>query len=201
VRYNEAHAHLRVAMSLFVRSIGAALACSALGCATPRPRPQPAPGPTAHADHAAPTPSDPSAAVQSLGACERMRSTGEARDAALGVLHLGDASLERAVRRFYTREVLNRGIDDRSLVEHPLVFDEVVTAAGDAVAACVAEWRAADPDGDVPRGTGYFVPHHRYVEVNFEFIDASDGMNAYTVFVDAATLEIVAAFRYSNLQP
>jgi hypothetical protein len=130
-----------------------------------------------------------------------MRRTGESRDAALGVSQLGDASIERAVRRFYTREVLNRGIDDRSLVEHTLVFDEVVTAGGDAVAACVNEWRGADPDGFVSRGTGYFVAHHEYVEVNFEFIDATDGMNAFTVFVDTATLEIVAAFRYSNVQP
>jgi hypothetical protein len=194
-------------------------ACLLLGCcaltactAAPQPRPESSPTPAAPAEQRALTDSagdaphvaagtEGDAGEPPSGPCDVMRRAGESSETALGVAHLENPALEGAIRRFYVRHVLGRGVDNRSLVEHPLIFDQVVTANGEPVKACVEAWRAIDPAGLLFGGTGYYLPRHNYVEVNFEFIDALDGMNAYTVFVDVATLEVVAAFRYANTQP
>jgi hypothetical protein len=135
--------------------------------------------------------------------CTVMRKTGDDSESSnrLSLPHLRPPSVERAIRKFYVREVMGRGIDDRSPSKHPLVFERGVVADAPLVAACVDEWRVADPDGVVPGGSGRFIAEHRYVEVNFEFNDASDGENGFTVFVDVKTLDVVAAFRWDNFQP
>jgi hypothetical protein len=134
--------------------------------------------------------------------CELMRRDTEVDgDVDAGaVSHLGDPLLEQSVRRYYEREVLGTGLDQRRLAQHPVVFQRGVQAPAAAAAACVEFWRAEDPAGVVP-GTPHFVTDHEYVEVAFEFNDAADGENAYTVFVDASNHSVVAGFFYNNFQP
>ena len=136
-------------------------------------------------------------------ACEVMRRTADWTKSThkLAWPHLADRRVEQVLRRFYARQVLTRGIDDRSLANHPLVFERNGTAPGVTVAPCVEEWRAADPSGTVPGTSPRFAADHQYAEVDFEFNDASDGEHAYTAFVDVATLQVVAMFYYSNFEP
>jgi hypothetical protein len=148
------------------------------------------------------TPSVPDPNVaKAAAACDAMRSAGDATLASRRAWpHLRDRRLERAIRQFYTREVLGQGIDDRRLEAHPLVLERGVTATAAAARSCADAWRAADPSG-VVNVAGAFVADHRYVEVSFEFNDAADGEHAYTVFVDVTTLEVPATFYYGNFQP
>jgi hypothetical protein len=115
--------------------------------------------------------------------------------------HLAELPMEEAIRRYYLRKVLARGIDERSFASHPVVFKRLGTAPGVAVAGCVEEWRAVDPTGIVPDEPPRFAADHHYAEVTFEFNDASDGENAYSAFVDVATMQVVVMFHYNNFQP
>lgn len=136
------------------------------------------------------------------GACDVMRRTADhTRSTHRAWPHLADRRLERAIRRFYARRVLARGIDDRSLAQHPVVFERGGTAAGVTVAPCVEQWRGADPSGVVPSRALRLAADQQYAEIEFELDDASDGEYAYTAFVDVATREVVAMFYYGNFQP
>jgi hypothetical protein len=126
--------------------------------------------------------------------CELMRREGEEIDDPI------DPALEQSLRRYYVRAVVNAGIDSRLPDQHPLMFRWGVKAPAAAVSACVHYWRSEDPRGVVP-GTLRFFTHHDYLEVDFEFDDASDGEYAFTAFVDAKTLDVVAGFFYSNFRP
>jgi hypothetical protein len=133
--------------------------------------------------------------------CGVMRATGDGTRADEPWPQPANGPLEQAIRRFYASQVLARGVDTRSFARHPVVFQRGVTAPGATVAPCLDEWRAADPDGVIPGGSPRFATEHQYVEVMFEFNDASDGENAYTAFVDVATMHVVAMFHYNNFRP
>jgi hypothetical protein len=188
---------------------GLAALAVAGGCAARSTPADVSPAPDAPADATPPLPPDAALAVDAAtlpdadnGPCAVMRRDADETNVTnRGWPHLKDRSLERAIRRFYTHTVIGSGIDDRKLTEHPVVFDQGVTAPAAAVAACVGEWTAADPSGVVPGATGPFEDGHHYAEVTFEFNDASDGEYMYTVFVDVATGHVAAAFYYGNFQP
>jgi hypothetical protein len=134
--------------------------------------------------------------------CDRMRDAADwTQSERLYVDHLPERPVEQAVRRFYERQVLAAGIDERSFARHPVVFQHLETATGDLVETCVAHWRATEPERSVPGGTTRFSPTHRYLELTFEFNDASDGENAYTAFVDLDTRQVAAMFHYNNFTP
>jgi hypothetical protein len=140
-------------------------------------------------------PPPPTVESRPLGPCDAMRA-----EADWTVREL-PPPMARAIRRFYDRRVLARGIDRRTLARHPLIMARQDTAPGAAASACFGEWRAADPHGHVWGAAEGFLTDHSYAEVTFEFNDASDGENAYTAFIDTTTLEVVAAFSYNNFQP
>ncbi|MEP7123333.1 MAG: hypothetical protein ABJE95_20575 [Byssovorax sp.] len=181
------------------------------GCTRRQSQLEPPPTPTASdAGAVAPVPDATGVASSTVrdaaadaleGRCDVMRRTGDATRADGLWPQPADRPIEQAIRRFYASRVLARRIDDRSLARHPVVFQRGVTASGVTVAPCVDEWRAADPDGIVPSGSPRLATDHQYVEVTFELNDASDGENAYTAFVDVATLQVVAMFHYNNFQP
>ena len=134
--------------------------------------------------------------------CDRMRDAADwSAGERLYVDHLPERPVEEAVRRFYERQVLAAGIDERSFARHPVIFQHLETATGALVGECVAHWRATEPEHSVPGGLTRLSPTHRYLELTFEFNDASDGENAYTAFVDLDTRQVAAMFHYNNFTP
>lgn len=134
--------------------------------------------------------------------CDRMRDAADwTQGERLYIDHLPERPVEEAVRRFYERQVLAAGIDERSFARHPVIFQHLETASGALVGECVAHWRATEPERSVPGGLTRFSPTHRYLELTFEFNDASDGENAYTAFVDLDTRQVAAMFHYNNFTP
>jgi hypothetical protein len=138
--------------------------------------------------------------------CTVMRSTGDSTKASDGyatnadgyVPHLRERPLEHAIRQFYGRYVLLSQSDRENLA--PFVeFYRGVVGTDITVEACVDHWRAAYPHEVEPGGSGRFAPFHRYVEVRFRFGDGGgDGACLYALFVDIATLEVVAAFEHCD---
>ena len=166
--------------------------------------------PSAVADVSIPsTKAPPAPAPRTIrDACQVMRSTAHMKRSTVGwARHLADRRLEQVIRQFYTRHVVARGIDDRSLASHSLFFDPGGTAPGVAAAPCVDSWRSHG--GSVPGASYHLVAGHRYAEIDVtvehgrgcDGSDGGDGRNDYTAFVDVVTLEVVAMFYYNNFQP
>lgn len=188
---------LRWRRALVVLAVGGAVVLAAVASAPTVADAEPAPD-----EPVAVTPAGTTTVCPAADPCTAMRDTGEwSEDADSTWPHLADRALERAVRRYYARQVYRRGLDDRRLGRHPLVMARGVTAGGAAVAACVAQWEHQDPRGALPGTTGRFAARHRFAEITFEFNDAGDGESAYTAFVDVKTYEVAAAFHYNNFQP
>ena len=135
--------------------------------------------------------------------CDVMRKTADMtqRSGESQGRHLADRAIELAIRQFYTRRVVARGIDNRSITRPTVEFVRWGTSPGVTVAPCVEVYRTEYPGATVPGWVPRIEADHQYAEVKFEFTDAGDGPLAYTAFVDVATKQVVAMFYYSNFQP
>ncbi len=101
---------------------------------------------------------------------------------------------ERVARRFYTKFILRRRIDNRLPARHPMMTDWEGVAGGHDARKCALKYADILIFG-APK-TLSLDAHYHWVRLSFN--DAADGEMEYIIFVERATLKVASVLQELN---